>query len=205
MIVVVGRPALAGGGTLSGLPALIAQAAVAAGARAELVGSVGDDPAGDAVAVALGRAGVGHAALLRDPAGATPIADGPSPGPMPRLEAADLELGMSYLLDCRVLVVAEPLEDRLLAVARDAARYQGARLIVLLPSGAAAPRELGAEATVLEAADDDATAFAELVGRYAAELAAGRQPSDAWEAALSATGWQESEADAEPDPEARER
>jgi hypothetical protein len=39
----------------------------------ELVGKVGDDGAGDAVVLALGRLGIGHAALLRDPARPTPV------------------------------------------------------------------------------------------------------------------------------------
>ena len=70
MIVVVGRPALgaaAAGGQdrPMGPGALIALAAAAAGASAKLLGAVGDDARADALAVALGRAGVGHAALLR--------------------------------------------------------------------------------------------------------------------------------------------
>ena len=39
----------------------------------ELIGRAGDDPAGDAMLLALARASVGHVALLRDPARPTPI------------------------------------------------------------------------------------------------------------------------------------
>jgi hypothetical protein len=39
----------------------------------QLVGRIGDDPAGDAVLLSLARGGVGHRALLRDGGRATPI------------------------------------------------------------------------------------------------------------------------------------
>lgn len=57
-----------------GLAAGIARAAAGSGAHVQLVGKVGDDPAGDAVLIALARAGVGHLAVLRDAGRATPIA-----------------------------------------------------------------------------------------------------------------------------------
>jgi hypothetical protein len=56
-----------------GLAPDIACAAAAAGARVELISKAGDDPAGDAVLLALARAGVGHVATLRDPARLTPV------------------------------------------------------------------------------------------------------------------------------------
>ena len=62
------------GGDAAGLAAAIALAAAAAGAEVQLVGRVGDDPAGDAVLLALARGGVGHLALFRDPGQPTPIA-----------------------------------------------------------------------------------------------------------------------------------
>ena len=43
-------------------------AAAAPRAAVEIVGRVGDDPDGDALMIALARAGVGHVAVLRDPA-----------------------------------------------------------------------------------------------------------------------------------------
>jgi hypothetical protein len=77
MIVVVGLPVYAGlpdgRGAPAGLAVDVAMAAHGRGATVELVGKIGDDGAGDAVVVALGRAGVGHAALLRDPARPTPV------------------------------------------------------------------------------------------------------------------------------------
>ena len=76
MIVVIGALGLRG--TIDepvpdGLAPEIACAAAAAGARVELISKAGDDPAGDAVLLALARAGVGHVATLRDPARLTPV------------------------------------------------------------------------------------------------------------------------------------
>lgn len=78
MIVVIGtasyRPADANGpDDVGGLAGRIALAAVAAGAPVQFVGKVGEDSAGDALVLALGRAGIGHAAVLRDAGHPTPI------------------------------------------------------------------------------------------------------------------------------------
>jgi hypothetical protein len=77
MIVVIGLPAYAGSadgeGSAGGLAVDAAAAAAVRGSSVELVGKVGDDGAGDAVVLALSRLGVGHAALLRDPARSTPV------------------------------------------------------------------------------------------------------------------------------------
>ena len=77
MIVVIGLPAYLGSatgeGSAGGLAVEAAAAAHARGSAVELVGKIGDDGAGDAVVLALGRLGIGHAALLRDPARPTPV------------------------------------------------------------------------------------------------------------------------------------
>ncbi len=178
MIVVVGRPGLDDGGALDRLTGRVAAAAATNGARVEVVGSVADDEAGDETIVALGRARVGHAALLRVPG-----------GQHARLDAADIELGLRYVADCRVLVVADELDEPALTAAVDGARYHAAQLVIAAP---VAPDgvDLPDHATVLTAPDDDAGAFAELVGRYVASLDAGSAPADAWRDALSATGWE---------------
>lgn len=209
MIVVLGRPALVAGGAEepepgrgsrrdtpapAGLAARIALAAAAAGSRVELVGTIGDDADGDAVALALGRAGVGHAALLRDPAASTAHdgAAGPTGRP-PRLDAQDVDLGLRYLADYRVLVLADPLPPPAEAVALEAARYQDAAVIAVVPRGAAVSRTLQEAATVLEAPTDGGPAFAELVARYAVGLDSGQEPSVAFEAARLATGFEPGE------------
>lgn len=189
MIVVVGRPGLGAKDELVRPAGQIALAAAGAGGRVELVGSVGDDGEGDGVVVALGRAGIGHAAILRDPAGATPsdAANQDDEAPLPRLDAADIDLGLRYLPECRVLVVAEPLRDDALRVVVDAAEYHGAELIVIGAAG-----DVPATATVLEAPADSGAAFAELVGRYAVALHDGRAAPDAWRDAVDQTGWEQS-------------
>jgi len=155
------------------------------------VGSVGDDDEGDAVAVELARAGIGHAALLRDPAGATPRGSRAGAGPAPRLDANDVELGLHYLADCRVLVLGEWLGEEVLEVARAAASYHSAELIVLLDPQTPEPPNLPARATLLRVPAEGGAAFADVVGRYAAALAAGQQAGPAWDAALAGSGWSE--------------
>ena len=204
MIVVVGRPGLDAAGQLARTAARIALAAAADGGRVELVGSVGDDADGELVALQLGRNGIGHAALLRDPAVPTPRAPeavegddatgGEEPGPaaapaLPRLDAADLALGLSYLAECQVLVIAEPLASDALAAAFEAARYHGAALVVLTPSGAA-PENVPPNATVLELPEIAIEPFDRLIGLYAAHLDAGRAAADAWQDALASSGWE---------------
>jgi hypothetical protein len=187
VIVVLGRPGLDARAKLDRQAGKIALAAAAAGGRVEVVGSVGDDGDGDTVVVELGRAGVGHAALLRDPAAATPREG--EDQPLPRMDAADIDLGLRYLAECQVLVIADPLDARSLEVASAAARYHGAQLVILDGSGAAAPQTPEA-ATVLEVPNEDSGAFSELVGRYAVSLDSGRGPAEAWQDAVTETGWQ---------------
>lgn len=193
MIVVLGRPGLDAVDGIGRPAGLIALAATRAGGRVELVGSVGDDAEGDTVIVELGRAGVGHAAVLRDPAGATPRADGPDDRPMPRLDAGDVDLGLGYLAECQVLVVAEALPGDAMRVAADAAAYHDAALVVLTESGEAPPTDMPDDATLLEMPAEDSGAFPELVGRYAALLDSGRAASDAWRDAIDEGGWEQSE------------
>ncbi len=79
MIAVIGSPSFVPGTSpgdaakAGGLAASIARAAADAGAEVQVVGRVGDDPAGDAVLLALARGGAGHRALLRDAGRATPF------------------------------------------------------------------------------------------------------------------------------------
>ncbi len=72
-----------------GLAPAIAVAAAAAGARVELISKAGDDPAGDAVLLALAAAGVGHVATLRDPSRFTPVRSQPDEPTDPATEATD--------------------------------------------------------------------------------------------------------------------
>jgi hypothetical protein len=199
MIVVVGRPKLVlvsppltpdsadvrPGGRASN----IALAAAQRGAEVQLVGTIGDDDAGDAIAVGLGQAGVGHAALLRDPAARTPREEGPDQ-PEPRLGARDVQLGLSYLSDFRVLVLAEPLPPDAQRAALDAADYQEAAVIAVVGRDGRGAEALGDQATVLQAPEPEGPPFAELIAVYAVELDRGADPAAAFEDARRAAGWE---------------
>ena len=184
MIVVLGRAELDERGGLSGRAGRIAAAAVGAGAGVELVGSVTDDAAGDAAITQLGREGIGHAALLRMPTSG-----------QPRLDASDIELGLRYVSECRVLIVADPLDEAGLTAAIDGAQYHRAQLVIAATvERSPAANALPDQATVLAApAGKDDGAFARLVGLYAAQLDAGRVAADAWRDALTTTGWEASD------------
>ena len=187
MIVVLGRPRLDDDGALADTASRVAVAAAASRTRVDLVGAVADGPAGDAAVLALGRAGVGHAALLRRPGS----------GEVRVLDRADIHLALSYVPDCRVLVVGEPLEPAALGAAVDAAAYHGAPLIVLVPQGVTTPADLPENVTVLELPDEDEGAFTRLVGAYASGLAGGKTAPDAWRAAVRHTGWESAAESAE--------
>ena len=202
MIVVVGNPigrAAELGGGVDGSPARAAIAAARAGADVQLVGKVGADPLGDEVLVALASAGVGHAAMLRDPDHPTPLAvpqdDAAPPSAMldgddeprivivpadpagrPTLEAADVELALRYLPDQRVILVAEPQTDAVVAAVSEAADYAGARLVVV----SAASSQRPARALVVEPpADDRDGLFGSLLGELAVLLDRGASPDEA--------------------------
>lgn len=213
MIVVLGRPRVyrpQPDGPLApgGLAAEIALAVGRASVPVEIVGSIGDDPEGDRVVVDLGRAGVGHAALLRDPAVRTPTFIRSSDGPLPRLEAADVELGLGYIPECRVLVIAALLDPGALAKALEAAEYHSAAVVMVAPAGTIDGASLSDSVTLLErpepededegdepdegvlAADD--AAFGAFVAVYAMRLDDGDSPSEAFSAALGDSAWERS-------------
>ena len=215
MIVVIGSSSLLGEGstaTPDGLANRIALAAAAAGAAVEVVAKIGDDPDGDALLVALARAGVGHVAMLReaahlttrypavddvaieaaldlDPeAEAAPSTATPDPAAAPTLDAADVRLALRYLIDYRVIVaVHQP--DAVVAEAVGAADWVEAHLLLVTAPGQPVPAGLPPGALVLEAADelDDVTALGERLGRYAAAVDGGTAPATAY-AALTAEG-----------------
>ena len=169
--------------------------------------------------LALAREGIGHVAVLRDPSHATPILaartaetgadadaidpaladpdDGPDgatdePEPLagPRLEAADVSLGLQYLTAFGVLVVAEDVPETTVPVAVEAAAFTGARLVLLVAGDqdAGSALKLPPDATVLAVPADDDGSFARLVGAYAAGLDAGTEPAQAFAAAVATVG-----------------
>lgn len=206
MIVVIGAPGwrAAEPAGPAGRACALALACAGRGARVELVGRAGEDAAGDALMIGLARAGVGHAALLRDPARPTPIVEAPrvadeesvtsdavaavvaaigSAGP--ELEPADVSLALRYLDGYSVIVVTDDVAPSIVPIAAEAAAFADAHLVVLVAGGAVSREMLPRDATVFEApAVDPDRAFAAIVGSYAAALDAGRSPSDAFAAAL---------------------
>jgi len=190
----------------------IALAAAGRGAVVEIVGRVGDDRIGDSLLIALAHAGVGHAAVLRDPAVPTPLAaplpdpdaadllaDNPGTEPRsvadgPRLERADVSLGLSYLTTFGVLVVTDDAPAIVLPACVDGAAFSGAHLVVLVPDGRRSPDGLPADAVVLTAPDDPTDeAFGAVVGVYAAAVDAGEAPAVAFRAATRSVGWEPAE------------
>lgn len=219
-MIVVGSPLLVAteaGSRAGGFAVAVARAAAGAGARVEIVGKVGEDPAGDAVLLDLAASGIGHVAVLRNPGRPTGIEVPPAepesapfdePGvaaagrdgggvvvgaPPPQgapLDAADIGLALRYIPEYRAIVTAEPLAPDALEAAAAAARWAGAALVVVIAAGDPPPTALGPEATVLEAqADDPDGTFARVVGEYAARLDRGEPPAEAFAAASSGTGW----------------
>jgi hypothetical protein len=220
VIVVIGSPIgrLADGVIAAGgMASRIALAAAIGGRIVQLVGKTGDDPTADGVVLDLAHGGVGHVALLRDPARVTPIeaapvdedpdaevasdeapidevtptgADGPDATDGPSLEAADVDLGLRYLTEFAVVVLAESADPETVAIVADAARWSEARMILVVAAGSSAPDGLPADVVVFEApeADPDGV-FAALVGSFAAALDEGVEPAAAFQASIATDGW----------------
>lgn len=222
MIVVIGSPIGRiddGAVAAAGMVSRVALAAAGPGRTVQLVGKTGDDPTADGVVLDLARGGVGHVALLRDPARATPLetssvddpadddaegsaeddvpdavrtaATAPGGGPAgPALEGADVDLGLRYLNEFAVVVVAEPVGPEIVAIVADAARWGEARMILVVGAGEGVPDGLPADVVVFEAPDADPDgAFATLVGTFAAELDDGTDPREAFQTSIASDGW----------------
>jgi hypothetical protein len=216
VIVVIGSPigrldedVLAAGGTAS----RVALAAARLGRTVQLVGVTGDDLVADGVVLDLARGGVGHVALMRDPGRATPIqtvapdtideqadedeqdlrvAEPPPVSPGPALEAADVELGLRYLTDFAVVVLAEPADPETIAVVADVTRWGEARMILVVSPGQTVPDGLPGEVTVFESPPSDPDgAFADLVGTFAASIDEGTELGAAFRSSIASDGWTE--------------
>ena len=132
---------------------------------------------------------------------------------LPRLEAADVELGLRYLADCRVLVVAEDLDPAARREALAAGEYHGAAVVMVASADSVDPESLGDAVTLLERpglamADEDGdemdvpadartvaaqeAVFAGLVADYARRLDRGDAPAEAFTAALEGGAWEPS-------------
>lgn len=222
MIVVIGQPVLTrvdGNPVATGSAARIALTAADRGAAVQLIGKVGDDADGEALVLALGQGHVGHVALLRDPAHRTPVdvdaADaideeltetdeipapgagraGRDPADTPALDAGDVELGLRYLTEFRVVIVADELGETALRVAADAAGWNNGTLLAVVPYGRPEPAGMPPDAIVLGAPVDDVDGvFDRLVGQLAAAIDAGADPQAAFREAVAGAGWEPAEA-----------
>lgn len=211
MIVVVGQPYLREteqGPVLDGSAARIAVAAAERGRAVQLVGTAGEDEAGDEVVLALARAGVGHVALLRKAGQLTPTVSNPAlepdeepTGPLEELpksapemasfaDAGDVDLALRYLTDFSVLVLGVPGDAEIARVITTAVAWADARLIVVVSTGAPMPDGLPPDAIVFEApgADPDRV-FAAMVGSFAAALDDGSEPRVAFRETVENAGW----------------
>jgi hypothetical protein len=213
VIVVIGSPigrATDSAISAAGMSSRVALAAARAGGTVQLVGKTGDDPTADGVVLDLARGGVGHVALLRESARATPLerladedldvpasqdtdeasADVPSPTGGPTIDAADVDLGLRYLTEFGVVVVAEPAQPDVVAVVSEAATWAEARMVLVVAAGSSVPDGLPADVIVFEAPDADPDGvFADLVGSFAAALDDGAEPGDAFRASIGSDGW----------------
>ena len=105
------------------------------GRAVQLVGRTATTRRPTALLLGLARGGVGHVALLRDPARATPLVPEPAMATtqpampddeaparaararrrQPTLDAGDVDLGLRYLTDYAVVVLAEPVDPDVVA------------------------------------------------------------------------------------------
>ncbi len=194
----------------AGTAARIALAAAAAGRPVQLIGRIGDDPTADAVLLDLARGGVGHVALLRDVSHATPLespvaaptdldeaTDSPAqPGDGLAMDAADVSLGLRYLTGFEVLVLTGGSDTADVSVVVEAARWAGARLVLVLDPAAPPPSDLPTDAVAFQAPDADPDgAFATLVGRFVSAVDSGTDPGEAFRASVDLEGWAPATAD----------
>jgi hypothetical protein len=106
------------------------------------------------------------------------------------LDPGDVDLGLRYLTDFAVVVLAEPAEPETVAIVADAAGWAEARMILVLASGAPVPDSLPVDAVVFEAPDADPDGvFAALVGHFAAALDDGAEPGEAFRTSVATDGW----------------
>ena len=149
VIVIIGSPTAlldkSGVHQAGGLAIRVAAELVRRGDRVELVGRVGADAAGDQAILSLSRDGIGHVALLRDPAHVTPIGNAAHGIPV---DAGDVQLGLRYLTSFTTVLLIDPLDTSVVRQVTEDASFVGAQLIIVAKSplpadGSAASAVLG--------------------------------------------------------------
>jgi hypothetical protein len=148
VIVIIGSPTalldMSGVHQAGGLPIRVAAELVRRGERVELVGRVGADAAGDQAILSLSRDGIGHVALLRDPALVTPAGDAAHGIPV---DAGDVQLGLRYLTSFTTVLLIDPLDASVVRQVTEDASFVGAQLIIVAKSPL--PAESSAASAVL--------------------------------------------------------
>lgn len=113
----------------------------------------------------------------------------------PALDPGDIDLGLRYLTEFSVLVVAVPVDDAVASIVSAAAGWASAALIVLVDEGATPTTGLPPDAIVLQAPPPDPDGpFDILVGDLAASIDRGVPAGDAFRDLLVAAGWEPAEA-----------
>jgi hypothetical protein len=135
VIVIIGSPTAlldkSGAHQAGGLGIRVAAELVRRGERVELVGRVGADAAGDQAILSLSRDGIGHVALLRDPALVTPAGDAAQGIPV---DAGDVQLGLRYLTSFTTVLLIDPLDSSVVRQVAEDASFVGAQLIIVAKS-----------------------------------------------------------------------
>ena len=135
VIVIIGSPTALldkrGVYQAAGLAIRVAAELVRRGERVELVGRVGADAAGDQAILSLSRDGIGHVALLRDPAHVTPVGDAAHGIPV---DAGDVQLGLRYLTSFTTVLLIDPLDASVVRQVTEDASFVGAQLIIVAKS-----------------------------------------------------------------------
>ena len=199
--------AIAAGGSAS----RVALAAAAAGHVVQLVGRTGDDPTAEALVLDLARGGVGHVALLRDASRATPLEPEPAvdlepdglddasarpagedeAASAPPLDAADVDLGLRYLTDFAVVVLAEPAGPDVVRVVADAARWAEARLVLVVAAAIRCRMACRPTGSLRGTRHRSGRGLRHARGRLHGRARRRAEPEDAFRASVASDGWSE--------------
>lgn len=126
-----------------------------------------------------------------DEVGGTPRIEPADAAQRPGLDVGDVELGLRYLTEFRVIVACDPLDAATARVVADAANWSTTTLMAIVPAGGPEPVSLPDDSIVLQApASDPDGVFDRLVGELAAAIDSGADPQAAFRALLAGEGWE---------------
>ena len=106
------------------------------------------------------------------------------------MDADDVGLGLRYLTGFEVVVFADGQDAAVRSVVADAARWAGARLVVVQSRALRHHRTCRPTlSSSRRPRSDPDGVFATLIGTFAAALDAGAEPDAAFRASVAADGW----------------